>query len=616
MNLASRCRQALNHVESLRKELARYKKQDQGQGHLSSSSTPMGEMVPTTKVPVSSHYANEVVPRRDENRIFGRTHGSPPNYSNVNNAPQDNFERNMNVNTNRVRVTDAMTTATTVMTNNISVENHDDIMPNGGMAIQEETTGSKMMADKGYILAQEIEGHDLNVNMDLVENDLQKAIPSTPPPVTPETDEETPSPPPKDDLDEVGDFDDEEEEDITFGELRSGDFFHQTYESTLPSTPEKENIDMEAMNRKFDSFNIADQGVDGGKQKDGNAVNKQTNGMMGIDKGSFDAFEASFQTTFPTSFADGISPSSFGGTEFSDSFFMEGARSSRDSAKKIDKSPRKGRTKGGDNNDVVDPAMDMDAPMDEAMDLFPNPALTTSFEPFETPTKSSGNEVNSNSTPSVGLNSGDSPSVGSGSDRNTTNNVLSARARFERRQRKAIEQQKQAMHHVEKTPPNAPMDEAQADETGEHSPTLVLKRLKQKRQAKANSNSSASLSHSPKKVTKGISSSAKSISISEEIRKLDAIATSVSVSAPSSSSNPSSREKQRRSVSRPTSYAEPSLNSKLRRGDVFFPKENSSSLSNGNGNSNSNLNSKNHEEVSKVEKGQLSPTKTRVVSSV
>lgn len=68
----------------------------------------------------------------------------------------------------------------------------------------------------------------------------------------------------------------------------------------------------------------------------------------------------------------------------------------------------------------------------------------------------------------------------------------------------------------------------------------------------------------------------------EEMRQLDAIATASSgqLSEPSSvPSNQSTEEPpggRRRNVKQPVSYAEPALNKKLRRGDVYFPKKDNS----------------------------------------
>jgi len=59
--------------------------------------------------------------------------------------------------------------------------------------------------------------------------------------------------------------------------------------------------------------------------------------------------------------------------------------------------------------------------------------------------------------------------------------------------------------------------------------------------------------------------------IGEELRQLDAIASGQPTSGHSGALSPVSSR--RRNVKKPISYTEPALNTKLRRGDVFFPKE-------------------------------------------
>merc|ERR1719148_25830 len=87
---------------------------------------------------------------------------------------------------------------------------------------------SRVDADRPYNLAEEDENHEL------VDKAAMQGVLSTPSPVTPETDEETVSPPDH----TGGDFDNEISEDVVgFGELQSGDYFHQSYESSLPATP-------------------------------------------------------------------------------------------------------------------------------------------------------------------------------------------------------------------------------------------------------------------------------------------------------------------------------------------------------------------------------------------
>lgn len=339
----------------------------------------------------------------------------------------------------------------------------------------------------------------------LVDNDFtsslemdERAETPSPNPVTPDSDEDA----------ETSDTEEDDSSAVAFGELHSEDFFHQTYENTLPATPEKENVDVDAMKEQFDNFLSIEEHDESSEI-----------GKLG-GAGSNDAFDASFQfqTAFPASFAESTSPSAknaFADSDFSDSFFLD---ATIDSRKKKQRSPR-----GVDvsplgpvpspqfgQESTIDEE-ETDSPMDEALALFPNSAFGASLDDkFVTPQKDERKVL--------------SPAKG-------VNGVARSRSPVRRNQRKE----------------EAPMDEVRAD-TGEHSPTLVLKILQQ-RKAKQ-------ISPTPNSSGKG------SISISEEIRKLDAIANGVT----------SSREK-RRAVRQPVSYAEPSLNSKLRRGDVFFAKQ-------------------------------------------
>lgn len=64
--------------------------------------------------------------------------------------------------------------------------------------------------------------------------------------------------------------------------------------------------------------------------------------------------------------------------------------------------------------------------------------------------------------------------------------------------------------------------------------------------------------------------------MSDEMKKLDAMANAVSAPSEgnmSEKSPPKSPLSKRRSAKQPISYAEPRINSKLRRGDVYFPKK-------------------------------------------
>ena len=90
--------------------------------------------------------------------------------------------------------------------------------------------------------------------------------------------------------------------DIAFGDLHTEDFFEIDYGHGLPSTPQKENVDVDKVHRKFDSFLSMSKGGSEERSKstmeNGNSVGNGTESSVG----GIDVFEASFQMTFPTSF--------------------------------------------------------------------------------------------------------------------------------------------------------------------------------------------------------------------------------------------------------------------------------------------------------------------------
>ena len=291
---------------------------------------------------------------------------------------------------------------------------------------------------------------------------------------------------------------------VAFGDLHSDDFFTGTaYENSLPATPEKENVDILALKNQFEAFNMEDNGI------------KESN--SGED--SMGAFEASFQTSFPTSFSQTPSDQNLSLDEIfndSDSFFSSGEMSG-------DKTPS---PEGG-------------GPIQEKNEqvLFPDSFGDTLVEKtISTPSKDkASNDKSENLEP---------PSPPS--EKQTGG--AAARARY-----------KYALTDPDEN--TAPMDETETDR-GETSPTLVLQRLQQRKAKEKTSSSSNSISSENQNQNNNKTSRS---SISEEIRKLDAIASG------NFSSQPASRGR-RRSTKQPISYAEPTLKSKLRRGDVFFPK--------------------------------------------
>lgn len=300
--------------------------------------------------------------------------------------------------------------------------------------------------------------------------------------------------------------------DDAFGELHKEDLFqHKTFSSNLPATPEKENSNIDDLNGKFDKF-----------------LSISTNENKKED--SFNAFEASFQTTFPPSFSSSppnetrsiISPEeAFEDADFGNSFFVN-----LQTSKEVDDVEKARR----ESNMSSPPKFDIDAPMDEARDLFSSSTVSKSQDDVK---------ENQKVTARTSRNTRNRPQTNN--SRNSPQRMAeapSSRSQFDKPD--ALD---------------APMDEAQADESV-HSPALVLKRLQQ-RKSKISPTASKDLT--------------------EEMRKLDAIANTVSPrneSSDTSNNKSNSRSTtRRRNVSQPVSYAEPSLNTKLRRGDVFFQKK-------------------------------------------
>lgn len=480
MKLASQFRQALNKINALQKEISEYQQNYTRKSEYSSNGNGYGDISP-----------QEI---------------------NVNN----NMAR-----TNRVKA--AMSRRKTLAAKYPQAPQQDS--PSAFTSDRNEFTGmdeSTVTVDRGMTVETK---QDEEIERDI----------DTPPPVTPESDEDAPiqKHARENDLAEAG-----------FGELHPENFFQQpTYSSSLGSTPEKENVDVDAVSKKFDSFLSV-------RQNNGNRGTRGTDGAKGID-----AFEASFETTFPSSFRNS-SPSmdnSFGNSDFSDSFFMDTSPKSKeeewDAADNEDESPsvnsvpshRYGQGHGNGNGhghqgnmrnysddtkqayvSEIDAPM-VDAPMDEALQLFPN-SVMSGFEPsFSKPQNEENGEINDVAS--------------------THNNPgVMIRVHPERKEREEEDL--------------APKDEVEAD-SGEHSPTLVLKRLQQ-RKAKAN----------------GANSPRGSMSMNDEMRKLDAMAHAVQPrDGLQSREGEQKRDGRRRGIRQPISYAEPTLNSKLRRGDVYFAKK-------------------------------------------
>lgn len=88
----------------------------------------------------------------------------------------------------------------------------------------DETLISSPEIEKSYILSQEME-------IDKKLESFSPSLSTTQPPVTPDTDEESDSTPDDRNSKFIVVDDDNESPSVTIGEVRSKDYFHQTYEN-------------------------------------------------------------------------------------------------------------------------------------------------------------------------------------------------------------------------------------------------------------------------------------------------------------------------------------------------------------------------------------------------
>lgn len=354
--------------------------------------------------------------------------------------------------------------------------------------------------------------------------------------------------------------------DAAFGELQSTVFFQNSYKNTLPATPESEYVKRDDGLFHSDTENLVGNVSEGGS--------------VGEDS-SIDAFEASFSTTFPTSFkptvleyslppsepSSGSSSGSGSGTgEFSDPFFpdtsgsrKDGKRRSRrksEDGKKVVRrksppssprhqlQPRNGRlnskSKTLHKRIECGKTINTKSKADKIIDLFPESAMksfeemSVSTPPAKTKPLDENGDAFHNPPPP--------PSEKSG--------MCAARARYDA----AYGENKEDI--LQSITPGC--------ESSEHSPTLVLKRLQQRKAKEKISSTPVDVPSNPEVISR---------SISEEIQKLDKIANRSSVCDPPLPPPGQPPISKRRTVRQPVSYTEPSLTTKLRQGDVFFPKE-------------------------------------------
>lgn len=475
---------------------------------------------------------------------------------------------------------------------------------------------------------------------------------------------------------------------------------------TLPVTPEKETLEddstlsfgsLEGLGRQKPETSGKDDGSSDKQAKtSGSSTTIVTNSQKSPSAmSSIDAFEASFDNTFPVSFStpsEEPPPSldiAFDVPEFSDPFFLgsqdggEGNASSpfvqpgpihtpadkqgifaQESAGDADGVPRmsiggasenggyQGSNAASDVSSAPTGSGEGAAGKLPSFDLFPSSAMST-FEHHasSTPTKRGDTSSQSNQgysgdtffrTPPVYPDSfTDSPAHEMPPPPREKAGAAEARARYDAalgenpptKEKADQENRQQQMKAVQDDNPGGA-----AKSESSHTPSLVLKRLQQRRaREKGSGNQSTSPTKSssnvadsktenrkpsrrsldgdnesntqrtangdygPKIRRNNSSSSAVGVdapkgrgvtsgmlspdAMGEEMRQLDAIATassgqlSESTPVPSNQSSEDPPGGRRRTVKQPVSYAEPALNKKLRRGDVYFPKSESEATS-------------------------------------
>lgn len=347
--------------------------------------------------------------------------------------------------------------------------------------------------------------------------------------------------------------------DAAFGELQSTEFFQNSYKNTLPATPESENVRKDDKPYHYDAEKLMSNGSEGGIVCEGSSI---------------DAFEASFNTTFPTSFKPTVlehslpppdpSSGSSGTGAFLDPFFpdTQGCRKNgkgRPRRKSGDgKKVVRGKSPPISSHNQLEPKIGQNSSKTSLKRIDFSRAINTKYKPkkkvdlFPESAMKSFEEMSVSTPPAKRKpldENGDAfhnppppPSEKSG--------MGAARARYDAAYGESKEDILQSI-----TP---------GCESSEHSPTLVLKRLQQRKAKEKISSPPVDQSSNAVAISK---------SISEEIRKLDKIAKSSIVSDPPSPPPEQLLISKRRNVRQPLSYTEPSLTSKLRQGDVFFPKE-------------------------------------------
>ena len=335
--------------------------------------------------------------------------------------------------------------------------------------------------------------------------------------------------------------------DVTFGELKSSDFFNPLYENSLPATPERgnmtpldESISSEApINDNFKAF-------------EGRHV-ESADDMSTGENTSFDAFEASFQTTFPSSFTASDSSSfandAFNMNDFADPFFVDSSPLENQGIEFRDTmDPLINGTRNGDTVDNDDSGTSSRMLERKGRGKSPPPpqfgirsrSRSRSTSRSRNPKM---NEEPTGSTPHHSVTPFSTSTTSKSFDESSEDNHVGTNNGTKQR---SLESE--------------PLTEIHPSQDQEHSPTLVLKRLHQRR-AREKAGSSEFTNNG----------TSRGISLSEEIRKLDAMAGgSSSGEIPLISTKP--LQTKRRS-SKPQQVSSTTSTVEQRRGNLIYSKK-------------------------------------------
>lgn len=550
MNLASRCREAISHVAMLKKELAIHQRKNAEliaiqKQNISSKGTS------NNVVSVGNSDASDV--RELENIMID--HSSPTLSSDPRAAivPQD---QDPSIENQRVMLPPDLSSQKAEKSKIQSIgNNRRDTRPK----IQTTRQSSPSDRFKSRPLNNNYETDQIDVSSKL---QTEKTTSSSPAPVIVD--------------DSLKDATNKEPHDA-FGELQTSNFFQNSYKLSLETTPERDDVLEDNKSSDIDDFKPFITPT--------NAAGRSNDTQSTSTSSGMDAFDASFMTTFPSSFPTStatLSPTvnrAFDIPDFPDEFFLGSPEGniSEDAEKKRSNSHVKPDSQSNSSDSIS--TTQVPNKKNQKDHLFPSNAMS-SFEAM-----SLNNQKQHKSPKPKSVRSDDAIHKSKNMNINRTPS--------------SEEKLRDSQGTNKPTNENKGLDE--------HSPTLVLRRLQQRRakeRASASGQKTASsdgglsrdkrdgqVMNGDNSITKrddelssrqdlstrfGVSrqstgrkvSALSAESVNDEIRNLDAIANN---STPPKT-YPAHHSK-RRNVKQPVSYAEPPLNSKLRRGDVYFPKK-------------------------------------------